>query len=75
MHWFNPLIWIAFVLMERDMELSCDEAVMKKIGNDAKKDYCTTLLSLTTGHKMKIAVPLSFSENNTKERVKKCVKL
>ncbi len=70
MHWFNPLIWIAFVLMERDMELSCDEAVMKKIGNDAKKDYCTTLLSLTTGHKMKIAVPLSFSENNTKERVK-----
>src|SRR5690606_29963892 len=55
---------------ERDMELSCDEAVMKKIGNVAKKDYCTTLLSLATGHKMKIAVPLSFSENNTKERIK-----
>ena len=69
-HWFNPLIWIAFVLMERDMELSCDEAVMKKIGSDAKKDYCKTLLSLATGHKMKIVVPLSFSENNTKGRVK-----
>jgi len=69
-HWFNPLIWLAFVLMERDMELSCDEVVMKEIGNDAKKDYCKTLLSLATGHKMKIVVPLSFSENNTKGRVK-----
>jgi len=69
-HWFNPLIWIAFVLMEKDMELSCDEAIMREIGNDAKTDYCETLLSLATGHKMKIAVPLSFSENNTKGRVK-----
>lgn len=69
-HWFNPLIWLAFFLMERDMELSCDEVVMKEIGNDAKEDYCRTLLSLATGHKKKIVAPLSFSENNTKGRVK-----
>jgi beta-lactamase regulating signal transducer with metallopeptidase domain len=69
-HWFNPLIWLAFILMGRDMELSCDEDVMKEIGNHAKKDYCKTLLSLATGHKMKIVTPLSFSENNTKGRVK-----
>lgn len=69
-HWFNPLIWLAFILMARDMELSCDEAVMKKLGNDEKENYCETLLALATGHKMKIVVPLSFSENNTKGRVK-----
>lgn len=69
-HWFNPLIWLGFYLMEKDMELSCDEAVMIKIGNNAKEDYCKTLLSLATGHKMKIITPLSFSENNIKDRVK-----
>ncbi len=69
-HWFNPLIWLAFILMARDMELSCDEAVMKKLGNDEKENYCESLLALATGHKMKIVVPLSFSENNTKGRVK-----
>ena len=69
-HWFNPFIWLAFILMARDMELSCDEAVMKKLGNDEKENYCETLLALATGHKMKIVVPLSFSENNTKGRVK-----
>ena len=69
-HWFNPLIWLAFILMDRDMELSCDEIVMEEIGINGKIDYCETLLSLATGHKMKIITPLSFSKNNTKGRVK-----
>lgn len=69
-HWFNPLIWISFILMTRDMELSCDEAVMKELGDSIKEDYAKTLLSLAVANRMDVMAPLSFSENNTKGRIK-----
>ncbi len=69
-HWFNPLVWLAYSKSGDDMEMSCDERVIKELGNDIKKDYSTSLLALATkGSKLK-AVPLAFSENNTKFRIK-----
>ncbi|SKC36064.1 M56 family metallopeptidase [Maledivibacter halophilus] len=69
-HWFNPLVWIAFFLMGEDMELSCDESVIKEMGNDIKKDYSTSLLSMSTGKRIIGGSPLTFGENNIKGRIK-----
>ena len=68
-HWFNPLVWIAFFLMGEDMELSCDESVIKEMGSDIKKDYSASLLSLSTGRRIIGGCPLAFGENNTKGRI------
>lgn len=69
-HWFNPLVWLAFFLSGRDMEMSCDEAVIKRLGNDIKKGYSSSLLSLATGRRMIGGTPLAFGEGNTKSRIK-----
>lgn len=70
LHWFNPLVWLAFVLAGRDMEMSCDEAVMGKIGQDARREYAALLLQLSTGKRMLAASPLAFGEGNPKKRIK-----
>ena len=70
LHWFNPLVWVAFFLCGRDMELSCDEAVIKKLGSDVKKDYSTSLLTLATGRRIVGGTPLAFGEGDTKSRIK-----
>ncbi|MEG1269677.1 MAG: M56 family metallopeptidase, partial [Oscillospiraceae bacterium] len=69
-HWFNQLVWVAFFLCGRDMELSCDEAVIKKLGSDVKKDYSTSLLTLATGRRIVGGTPLAFGEGDTKSRIK-----
>ena len=69
-HWFNPLVWLAFVLMENDMEMSCDEAVLRKLGMDSKKGYSLSLLSLSTEKTMFRGSPLAFGEGKVKNRVK-----
>lgn len=69
-HWFNPLVWIAFTLMETDMEMSCDEAVLRKMGPDIKKEYSMALLSLATGRTVLQGGPLAFGEGKVKGRVK-----
>ncbi len=68
-HWFNPLVWVAFYLMCEDMEMSCDESVIKEMGSEIKKDYSRSLLSLSTGRRIIIGSPLAFGENNTKGRI------
>lgn len=70
LHWFNPLVWLAFFISGRDMEMSCDEAVIKQLGNDVKKDYSTSLLTLATGRHIIGGTPLAFGEGDTKERIK-----
>jgi len=70
LHWFNPLVWIAFFESSKDMEMSCDEAVVKQLGNEVKKDYSTSLLTLATGRRMVGGTPLAFGEGDTKARVK-----
>ena len=69
-HWFNPLVWIAFVLACKDMEMSCDEAVIRKIGGDVRADYAASLLTLATGRRIIAGTPLAFGEGDTKGRIK-----
>lgn len=70
LHWFNPLVWAAFFLLSKDMEMSCDEAVIKKLGSDVKKEYSSSLLTLATGRRLIGATPLAFGEGDTKGRIK-----
>ncbi|MBN7771779.1 M56 family metallopeptidase [Clostridium aminobutyricum] len=70
LHWFNPLVWVSFVLMTKDMEMSCDESVVKKLGTDIKKEYSSTLLSLAMKPTRINMIPLAFGESNVKARIK-----
>jgi len=70
LHWFNPLVWIAFRLMSIDMELSCDERVLKEMKEDSKKHYANLLLSLAAGRHFLNGSPLAFGEGNVKGRIK-----
>lgn len=69
-HWFNPAVWLAFWLAQKDMEMSCDEAVLKKMEQDRRCDYSQTLLRVSSGRRWTAAMPLAFGEGNVKERVK-----
>ena len=69
-HWFNPLVWIAFMLMNTDMELSCDERVLKEMNEDIKKTYANSLLSLATERHILNGSPLAFGEGNVRGRIK-----
>ena len=69
-HWFNPLVWAAFVLSSKDMEMSCDEAVVKKLGEGIRADYSASLLSLATGRRVIAGTPLAFGEGDTGSRIK-----
>ncbi len=68
-HWFNPLVWAAFFLCGRDMEMSCDEAVIRKMGSGVKKEYSASLLNLATGRQIVGGVPLAFGEGDTGSRI------
>lgn len=74
-HWFNPLVWAAFTLANRDMEMSCDEAVVRKMGEDVRADYSTSLLALATGKRIIAGTPLAFGEGDTKGRIKNLANL
>ncbi len=69
-HWFNPLIWWAYVLLCRDIELACDEKVIKKLGNEQRADYTQALVACSVNRRMIAACPLAFGEVGVKERVK-----
>lgn len=69
-HWFNPLVWLAFVLSGRDMEMSCDEAVVKQMGEGIRAEYSSTLLGLATGRRPIAGMPLAFGEGDTAGRIR-----
>lgn len=69
-YWMNPLLWLAFVLMSRDMEMSCDEAVLRKMGPGIKKEYAASLLDMAVKKSLPVGTPLSFGEGNVKGRIK-----
>ncbi len=69
-HWFNPLVWLAFRLMSTDMELSCDERVLKNMNKDIKKPYASSLLSLSADRQILNGCPIAFGEGNIKGRIK-----
>lgn len=70
MHWFNPLIWLSFRLMSRDMEISCDELAIRKLDAEGRAGYSAALVQLATGQSVLAGSPLSFGESGTKERLK-----
>ena len=72
-HWFNPLVWIAFYLSGVDMEISCDEAVMRKAKKDISKEYAEALLEIKEGKHILFAGFPAFGENQTKARIQAVV--
>lgn len=68
-HWFQPAAWISFYLMCRDMEMSCDECVIRKLGNDVRKPYSAALLSLSSGRKIILGSPPAFGESSIRSRI------
>lgn len=78
LHWFNPLVWLAFTLSGRDMEMSCDEAVILRLGGKVKKEYSASLLNMAAGNRIvwgvskgiSTGIPLAFGESDTKSRIK-----
>lgn len=69
-HWFNPLVWLAFFLSERDMEMACDEAVMRRSGQDIRAEYAASLLRLSTGRRFAAGIPLAFGEGDPRGRIR-----
>lgn len=72
-HWFNPVIWLSYHFAMRDMELSCDESVLKRFGRDMRRDYSNTLLSLAVKQR-DLITPLAFGETGVKARIKNILK-
>ncbi|MDE7477636.1 MAG: M56 family metallopeptidase [Lachnospiraceae bacterium] len=74
-HWFNPMAWVSLVMMCRDMELSCDEQVLRTVRLDGeqrllyKKEYAATLLSMASGRRIRLSGPLFFDSGNVKSRI------
>jgi len=69
-HWFNPFCWIAYVLLCRDIELACDEKVIRQMDLDGKKQYSTALLACSAGRRLVTICPLVFGEIGVKDRIK-----
>jgi len=68
-HWFNPLVWMAFLLAGKDMEMSCDEAVIRRFGSGIRAEYSASLLRLAAHRKPVPGMPLAFGEGDTKGRI------
>ena len=69
-HWFNPLMWLSYLLLCRDIELACDEKVISGMGREQRGDYTQTLLACSVSRRSIAACPLAFGEVGVKERVK-----
>lgn len=69
-HWFNPLVWLAFHLMTKDMEMSCDEKVLEELGGGGKKNYSLSLLSFAANRRFPAPGPLAFGETSVKSRIR-----
>ncbi|MBR4863778.1 MAG: hypothetical protein IKU07_04315 [Oscillospiraceae bacterium] len=70
LHWFNPLLWLGYVLLCRDIELACDEKVIREMDSEAKADYTQALVSCSVHRRSIAACPLAFGEVGVKERVR-----
>lgn len=69
-YWFNPLMWMAYILLCRDIELACDEKVIAELGNEQRADYTQALVACSVNRRMIAACPLAFGEVGVKDRVK-----
>lgn len=69
-HWFNPLVWVSYVLFCKDLELACDEAVVKNMSDGKRKSYALTLCDIGVNKAKISACPIAFGEVSIKERIK-----
>lgn len=69
-YWFNPVMWLAYILLCRDIELACDERVIGELGAESKKPYSDALLNCSTPRRSISACPLAFGETGVKQRIK-----
>lgn len=69
LHWFNPLVWLAFRQSGRDMEMCCDEAVIQELGPQVRADYSVCLLRFSAKGSLHFSAPLAFGEGDAKERI------
>ena len=69
-YWFNPLLWVAYILLCRDIEAACDERVVKELTDEQRKNYSLALLNASISRKSIAACPLAFGETGVKERIK-----
>lgn len=70
LHWFNPLVWLGYALLSRDIETACDERVIAKMSAKQKQDYSETLLQCSMPQKFISACPLAFGETGVKQRIR-----
>lgn len=70
LYWFNPVIWVAYILFCKDIELACDERVIKELGNTQRADYTQALLTCSVPRRVITVCPLAFGETSVKERIK-----
>ncbi len=70
LHWFNPVVWMGYILLCRDIELACDEKVIKDLNNEERADYSQALLTCSVNRRMIAACPLAFGEVGVKDRIK-----
>lgn len=70
LHWFNPVVWFGYILLCRDIELACDEKVVKELSNEQRADYSEALLACSVNRRMIAACPLAFGEVGVKDRIK-----
>lgn len=73
-YWFNPMLWVAYILLCRDIELACDEKVIRQLGMEVKKPYSTALVNCSVTRRAITACPLAFGEVGVKKRVKTVLK-
>ena len=69
-HWFNPLVWVAYALLCRDIEMACDEAVIRDLDNNGRADYAQALVTYSTKRQTLAVPPLAFGETAVKSRLK-----
>lgn len=70
LHWFNPLVWLAFFVSGRDMEMSCDERVLGRLGVEIKREYSNSLLVMAQGKRLVTNISLAFGEGDTGKRIR-----
>lgn len=74
LHWFNPFVWMMYVIFNRDMELACDEAVIRLQGTGSRKEYALALLALAEQKNMMFSTGMAFGKNAVKERIEAIMK-
>ena len=74
-HWFNPMVWVMYILFNRDIELACDECVIRKFGEKSKSEYALTLISMEEKKSGLMPICTNFSKNAIEERITAIMKI